>query len=93
MPGRRKRDRARTKPFLSVSELAALTPLSIAAIYTMISRGIFKRGVHFHKVGRRTVFDWEAVVAFIRDGTGRRDRRGSRIPLSGGGFVGDAKKA
>lgn len=87
MPRKPKADRASAKPFVSVAELARLTPLSRAAIYTMISRGTFKRGVHFHKLGRRTVFDWEAVVALIRrDGKqGPRDYR--RIPLARGGFV------
>ena len=87
VPGRRERDRGGTKPFLSASELAALTPLSESAIFTMISRGIFKRGVHFHKLGRRTVFDWEAVVALIREKGEQRPRDYRRIPLARGGFV------
>lgn len=55
----------------------------------MISRGTFKRGVHFHKLGRRTVFDWEAVVALIRDGNRRPAKR---IPLARGGFLGEPKE-
>ncbi len=50
MPRKRKRDRGTAKPFLCASELADLTPLSESAIYTMVSRGVLKRGVHFHKV-------------------------------------------
>lgn len=87
MPRRGKPAQGAPKPFVSVEELARLTPLSKAAIYTMISRGTFKRGVHFHKLGRRTVFDWEAVAALIRGKGEQRPRDYRRIPLARGGFV------
>lgn len=53
------------KPYLSISELAKLTPWTDQAIRTMISRGTLKPGEHFFYVGRRPVFKWAAVVAFI----------------------------
>jgi hypothetical protein len=53
------------KPYLSISELATLTPWTDQAIRTMISRGTLKAGQHFFYVGRRPVFKWAAVVAFI----------------------------
>ncbi len=53
------------KPYLSISELATLTPWTDQAIRTMISRGTLKPGEHFFYVGRRPVFKWEAVVSFI----------------------------
>jgi predicted DNA-binding transcriptional regulator AlpA len=87
MPRRRGRDRGAAKPFLSASELAKLTPLSESAIYTIVSRGVFKRAVHYHKLGRRTVFDWEAVAALIRGKGEQRPRDYRRIPLARGGFV------
>ncbi|MFZ0890047.1 MAG: hypothetical protein WA005_16500 [Candidatus Binataceae bacterium] len=56
------------KPYLSISELATLTPWTDQAIRTMVSRGIFRKGEHFFYVGRRPVFKWAAVVAFIEKG-------------------------
>lgn len=56
------------KPYLSITELAGLTPWTPQAIRTMISRGILREGEHFFHVGRRPVFKWEAVVAFIEQG-------------------------
>src|SRR6266404_5205504 len=53
------------KPYVSIAELAALTPWTAQAIRTMISRGILRDGEHYFHVGRRPVFKWEAVVAFI----------------------------
>ena len=34
----------------------------------MVSRGIFRESEHFLYVGRRPVFKWAAVVAFIERG-------------------------
>lgn len=56
------------KPYLSISELATVTPWTGQAIRTMVSRGIFREGEHFFYVGRRPVFKWAAVVAFIEHG-------------------------
>ena len=56
------------KPYLSISELATVTPWTDQAIRTMVSRGIFREGEHFFYVGRRPVFKWAAVVAFIEQG-------------------------
>lgn len=53
------------KPYLSISELARLTPWTDQAIRTMVSRGVFREGEHYFHVGRRPVFKWEAIVAFI----------------------------
>jgi hypothetical protein len=56
------------KPYLSISELALLTPWTDQAIRTMISRGVFRELQHFFYVGRRPVFKWAAVVGFIEQG-------------------------
>jgi len=56
------------KPYLSISELAQLTPWTDQAIRTMISRGVFREREHFFYVGRRPVFKWAAVVGFIEQG-------------------------
>jgi len=64
------------KPYLSIAELAALTPWTEQAIRTMISRGVLREGEHYFHVGRRPVFKWQAVVAFIE----QRRPRPERVP-------------
>lgn len=56
------------KPYLSIAELSALTPWTEQAIRTMISRGVLRAGEHYFHVGRRPVFKWAAIVAFIENG-------------------------
>ena len=56
------------KPYLSISELAPLTPWTDQAIRTMVSRGVLREGEHFFHVGRRPVFKWAAIVDFIEQG-------------------------
>src|SRR5260370_33605732 len=53
------------KPYLSIVELSQLTPWTDQAIRTMMSKGVFREGVHFFHVGRRPVFKWQAIVLFI----------------------------
>jgi hypothetical protein len=53
------------KPYLSINELARLTPWTDQAIRTMMSKGILRERAHFFYVGRRPVFKWTAIVAFI----------------------------
>ncbi len=56
------------KPFLSVSELTALTPWTEDAIRTKVRRGSWKRGVHFFQPeghGGQWVFFWPAIVMYI----------------------------
>jgi hypothetical protein len=78
----------RPKPYVSVAELAALTPFSELSIRTMMARGILKKDVHYFDVGRRRVFKWQAVVDFIEHG-GVEDL--PRIPLYGGGHLGESE--
>lgn len=80
----------RLKPYLSIRELAELTPWTDQAIRTMISRGVLREGVHFFYVGRRPVFKWEAVVAFIEH---REVETQGAIPLRRGGFLGGSSEA
>ncbi len=56
---------ATCKPYLSIAELARLTPWTNQAIRTMISKGVLRDGEHFFYVGRRPVFKWTAIVSFI----------------------------
>jgi hypothetical protein len=80
-------DANRPKPYLSIAELTTVTPWTDQAIRTMIARGVFREGRHFFRVGRRPVFKWEAVVAFIEG----RDRE--PIPLYRGGVLGESQEA
>ncbi|HVN63116.1 MAG TPA: hypothetical protein VMT58_00655 [Candidatus Binataceae bacterium] len=41
----------------------------------MVSRGVLREGEHYFHVGRRPVFKWAAIVAFIERGMPRE-----RIP-------------
>ena len=66
--GARSVDAPVCKPYLSVAELAQLTPWTDQAIRTMVSRGVLRDGVHFFYVGRRPVFKWAAIVDFIEQG-------------------------
>lgn len=75
-PSRSAAPSAPVKPYLSIAELAALTPWTEQAIRTMISRGVLREGEHYFHVGRRPVFKWEAVVAFIE----QRRPRPERVP-------------
>jgi hypothetical protein len=59
---------SRPKPYVSIAELAQLTPWTEQAIRTMISKGIFVEGKHYYHVGRRTVFKWKKVCQFIDEG-------------------------
>jgi hypothetical protein len=55
----------------------------------MIARGIFRANWHYFHVGRRPVFRWDRVVAFIEghdvDGT-------DAIPMLKGGFLGGSEE-
>jgi hypothetical protein len=77
----------RPKPYLSIADLTTVTPWTDQAIRTMIARGVFREGRHFFRVGRRPVFKWEAVVAFIEG----RDHE--PIPLYRGGVLGESEEA
>jgi hypothetical protein len=50
------------KPYLSIEELAALTPWTPLAIRSKMKRGVFLENVHFFRLGRRVFFKWSAVV-------------------------------
>jgi hypothetical protein len=51
------------KPYLSISELAQLTPWTDQAIRTMISRGVFREREHFFYVGRCPVLNGRRLSA------------------------------
>lgn len=74
MSGRRGRERdcaTSIAPYLSVEQLAAVTPWSVRAIEKMVSRSVLVKGVHyFQPFGRRSqrIFKWAAIEALIESG-------------------------
>jgi len=56
------------RPYLSIEQLAAVTPWTVNAIRKLIARGVLQLGVHyFQPFGRRRglFFKWSAIVAMI----------------------------
>ena len=63
----------RAKPYLSMDELADLTPWSKDAIKKLMKRETLQRGRHWFHFGRRIVFKWSEIVSLIEN-EGREDR-------------------
>ena len=64
------------RPYLSIEQLAVMTPWSMDAIEQMIRRHALQRGVHyFQPFGVRTQrrFKWAAIVALIEGATEPND--------------------
>jgi hypothetical protein len=59
------------KRYLSIAELAQLTPWTDQAIRTMVSRGVFREGQHFSTWAGARYSKWTAVVGFIEQGPPR----------------------
>ncbi|MFI5398591.1 MAG: hypothetical protein ACHQ9S_23925 [Candidatus Binatia bacterium] len=60
------------RPYLSIQQLAEVTPWTVDAIRKMVARGVVKLGVHyFRPLGRRRelVFKWDAIVELIEGPT------------------------
>jgi len=60
------------RPYLSIQQLAEVTPWTAGAIRKMVARGVMQLGVHyFRPLGRRreVVFKWAAIVALIEGST------------------------
>jgi hypothetical protein len=60
----------RVREYLSIAQLAEVTPWTVEAINAKIKRGEFVRGVHyFQPNGRRgqVIVKWSAIVAFIEE--------------------------
>lgn len=63
--------------YLSIRQLADRIPYSEGAIRNMISRGVFRLGVHYTKPnGGRPVFHWPAVQEWTRSRSDRRHHVG-----------------
>jgi len=91
------------RPYLSMEQLAELTPWTPDAIEKMIRRGLLVRGVHyFQPFGRRgrLLFKWETIVALIEGWSVRSetqavvgDGQGSAPKVPTSGRVLDVEKA
>ena len=55
----------RPKPYFGIEDFPKLTPFSEEAIRAKVRRGELVEGKHFFRVGRRLIFKWEAIVAWI----------------------------
>lgn len=70
-------DVAEPLEYLSIRQLAGRIPYSEGAIRNMMSRGVFRLGVHFTKPnGGRPVFHWPAVQEWTRSQPESRRRVG-----------------
>jgi hypothetical protein len=59
------------RPYLSIEQLAALTPWSVDAIRRRMQRGFFRPGLHFFQPAgprREVIFKWAAVQELIECG-------------------------
>ena len=68
-------DSAQPLEYLSIRQLAGRIPYSEGAIRNMMSRGVFRLGVHYTKPnGGRPIFHWPAVQEWTRSqhASGRR---------------------
>lgn len=53
------------KPYIEYGDFPKLTPFSEATIRVAVSRGELEEGVHYFKRGRRVIFKWAAIEAWI----------------------------
>lgn len=53
------------KPYIEYADFPALTPFTEATIRVAVSRGELTEGVHYFKRGRRVIFKWAAIEAWI----------------------------
>lgn len=75
------------REYLSVAQLAELTPWSPQAIRTLVSRGRLRQGEHYFKpLGTRLIFKWSAIQQFI-EGTNSCATTEGRIFLANGAEI------
>jgi hypothetical protein len=51
--------------YLSIADLAERIPYAAQTIRNLMSRGVFKRNVHYVKPRGRVMFKWSVVLAWI----------------------------
>ncbi len=75
---------ARTPPpYLGLDEITEFVPFTAEAIRKLMQRGVLVERLHYFRHGRRLIFKWEAVVAWIE----QRDAETERIPMLNGGLA------
>lgn len=89
------------RQYLSIAQLAELTPWTINSIEKMVRRGVLVRGIHYFQPGGRRgrlVFKWDPIVAFIEGQSVQPDLqhvvdRGNRTSIVSRRRVLDVEKA
>lgn len=77
------------REYLSVAQLAELTPWSPQAIRTLVSRGKLRQGQHFFRPlgpGSHVIFKWSAIQEFI-EGSNSCATNDGRIFLANGAEI------
>ena len=70
------------RPYLSIEQLAELTPWSVGAIDRMVRRGILLPNIHYFQSterGKRT-FKWSAIVEFIEGNPNLHVEQADEVP-------------
>jgi hypothetical protein len=75
-----------TDEYLTIAQLSAGINYSPQSIRNMMSRGIFRHGVHYVKPRRRVLFKWRIIIAWLHGESATID-----IPLTHGVQGGDAR--
>jgi hypothetical protein len=68
-----------TDEYLTIAQLSARINYSPQSIRNMMSRGIFRRGIHYVKPRRRVLFKWRIMLAWLHEESATID-----IPLTRG---------
>ena len=66
--------------YLTITQLSARIAYSPQSIRNMMSRGVFRLGVHYVKPRRRVLFKWGTIVAWLH----RESATTDDIPLARG---------
>lgn len=53
------------KPYIEYSDFPKLTPFTEQAAKNAVARRELREGVHYFKRGRRVIFKWQAIEAWI----------------------------
>jgi len=68
-----------TDEYLTIPQLSSHIRYSPQSIRNMMSRGVFRLGVHYVKPRRRVLFKWSTIVAWLHEESATTD-----IPLTRG---------
>jgi hypothetical protein len=74
-------------PFINTEEAATLLRRKPSTIHKMVTKGVLKQGTHWYRRKGEfgILFDREALIAFVREGTGEQSEG---IPMARGYVAG-----